>query len=652
MKLTDPLSVALLALFIPFVTFAAPPQIATSTPTVAELVQQIQELRAQLEVMRVELASTKQELAVVKEEIRITKTLKLGMADAEVKALQEFLKTLPEIYPEGLVTGYYGPLTQAAVKRLQASWGIESVGIVGPKTRAKLSETTAVSSSGGGSSASANSNAGGNGLAIGLNASSTPPGLENHPTTTPSGTTPATPAVPSSGGGGGGGATPAVPATPTASSTGTTTPPVTPPPPPPAPITVTNPRSGTIYPKEYQVTFDAYGIINFGLKLFKGPSVVFESTTAFSLTSPMTYPSGHSFSLREQSPNRFDIQIAPHLVTTVLSGNDYKIRVYNWDNRAVYDDSETYTIDATPPAISNVMATSITSDSAIITYTTDEPSGQSVNFGSTPTNWTSAGGYNGIGSPTFTTSHSIALSNLQSNTQYTYRVYSNDAVGNSAQTDPIYTFTTLPPPACDSDTVNDGDGNAYSTVSIGTQCWMKENIRVGAMLLSGATIPSDNNIIEKWCYDNDNAICGTEGGLYTWSEALQIDPANNTAAYTPSINHRGICPVGWHIPTDAEWKTLERQLGMTNGDADSVGWRGSPIGSNLQVNGTSEFNVILAGDQFSGAFHDRTFNAKFWTSSEYDTVNALDRAFSNSFDTVYRDYQRKVEGNSVRCLKN
>lgn len=72
------------------------------------------------------------------------KTLQRGSRGNDVKRLQEFLKTPPaggpDIYPEGLVTGYFGPLTEAAVKRFQEKYAIESIGIVGPKTRAKLNE--------------------------------------------------------------------------------------------------------------------------------------------------------------------------------------------------------------------------------------------------------------------------------------------------------------------------------------------------------------------------------------------------------------------------------------------------------------------------------------------------------------------------------
>ncbi|MDO8490246.1 MAG: peptidoglycan-binding protein [bacterium] len=240
-------SVALFALLIPVATFAVSPQ-ATGAPTIAELVEQIKALQSQVAQLTAELAATKKEVAIIKEELRITKTLKFGMADEEVKKLQEFLSTMPDIYPEGLVTGYFGSLTEKAVKKWQEKNEIESVGIVGPKTRAKLAEVTSSHSPGVSSSVTASVN---------LNATSTPSGLENraenHPTTTPSGTVSATPAIPAEPIGQTGtttvSATPAIPATPAPASTPPTTPPVT-----QFTITVTQGTNGTISPGTTSVT--------------------------------------------------------------------------------------------------------------------------------------------------------------------------------------------------------------------------------------------------------------------------------------------------------------------------------------------------------------------------------------------------------------
>lgn len=104
------------------------------------LQQQIQELQKQIIDLQVQLEIVKKAEIPASGNIRFTKILQRGIKDDEVKILQEFLKQSPDIYPEGLVTGYFGPLTEAAVKRFQKKYGIETIGIVGPKTRAKINE--------------------------------------------------------------------------------------------------------------------------------------------------------------------------------------------------------------------------------------------------------------------------------------------------------------------------------------------------------------------------------------------------------------------------------------------------------------------------------------------------------------------------------
>src|SRR5690606_9545464 len=84
-----------------------------------------------------------------------------------------------------------------------------------------------------------------------------------------------------------------------------------------------------------------------------------------------------------------------------------------------------------------------------------------------------------------------------------------------------------------------------------------------------------NDIVEKYCYDNLRANCNTYGGLYQWSEAMQYLTVEST---------RGICPVGFHIPSDDDWKILELHLGMTPIEVDQLGFRGTSQGSQLADN--------------------------------------------------------------------
>ena len=86
------------------------------------------------------------------------------------------------------------------------------------------------------------------------------------------------------------------------------------------------------------------------------------------------------------------------------------------------------------------------------------------------------------------------------------------------------------------------DGQIYNTVQIGTQCWMAENMNIGTRI-NGSGDQTNNGTIEKYCYDDNEANCDTNGGLYQWNEMMQ---------YTTMEGAQGICPAGWHIATDAE----------------------------------------------------------------------------------------------------
>src|ERR1035437_4695141 len=100
-------------------------------------------------------------------------------------------------------------------------------------------------------------------------------------------------------------------------------------------------------------------------------------------------------------------------------------------------------------------------------------------------------------------------------------------------------------------------GKIYNTVAIGDQCWLKENLDVGTRI-NGSLEQTNNSTIEKYCYNDDPANCTTNGGLYQWAEAVQyMNGATNTSSPSPAFtgNIQGICPTGWHLPTNAEYST-------------------------------------------------------------------------------------------------
>ena len=107
---------------------------------IATLNAKIAELNVQLESLRQAQGEVKEATKEVKGTLQLIKQLRRGMTGDDVKLLQEFLVTDPDIYPEGLITGYFGPLTERAVKKLQERMCLDQVGNVGPKTLSKINE--------------------------------------------------------------------------------------------------------------------------------------------------------------------------------------------------------------------------------------------------------------------------------------------------------------------------------------------------------------------------------------------------------------------------------------------------------------------------------------------------------------------------------
>lgn len=105
---------------------------------IATLLEQIQKLQAQVTALQGQLQQTTKQVTQLQTELQLTRSLSLGSSGNDVKSLQEFLAEHPDIYPERLITGYFGLLTEKAIKRFQEKYGIEVVGIVGPRTRERL----------------------------------------------------------------------------------------------------------------------------------------------------------------------------------------------------------------------------------------------------------------------------------------------------------------------------------------------------------------------------------------------------------------------------------------------------------------------------------------------------------------------------------
>jgi uncharacterized protein (TIGR02145 family) len=196
----------------------------------------------------------------------------------------------------------------------------------------------------------------------------------------------------------------------------------------------------------------------------------------------------------------------------------------------------------------------------------------------------------------------------------------------------------------------------YATIQIGTQCWMAENLNVGTMINSSVTM-TNNDLIERYCQNNNTANCDTYGGLYTWNEMMQYTTVNGT---------RGICPIGWHLPTDAQWCTVTIAHGWpTNCSLTSYQGVSALAGTKMKsttlwTSGTTGTNLLgfNAKPASSGRYTDGSFGGDMgsisvmWSSTQIDSGTAWLRLLYCTNTGISRDSQDKAYGFSVRCIKD
>lgn len=239
------------------------------------------------------------------------------------------------------------------------------------------------------------------------------------------------------------------------------------------------------------------------------------------------------------------------------------------------------------------------------------------------------------------TNPSQQLSGLSYLTQYYWRVSATNSYGTSNFSS-VWNFTTLNQAGgqpCPSIPTVTYAGKTYNTVLIGTQCWLKENLNVGTRI-NGSNNQTNNSIIEKYCYNDQESNCDTYGGLYQWNEAMQ---------YITAAGTKGICPTGWHIPTYAELQTLASAVGNNSNALKAVGQgSGSGAGTN-----TSGFSALLVGKRdYGGSFYDLGINADFWSSSESTTAVVNELGLYDSDSGIYFNYSMTDNGFSIRCIKD
>jgi uncharacterized protein (TIGR02145 family) len=221
-----------------------------------------------------------------------------------------------------------------------------------------------------------------------------------------------------------------------------------------------------------------------------------------------------------------------------------------------------------------------------------------------------------------------------------------------------YTFQFATNIPCPGTPTVEYEGQVYNTIQVFSQCWLKENLNVGTMI-DGTMEQSNNGTIEKYCNDNNTDTCAIYGGLYQWGEMMQ---------YTIQQGVQGICPPGWHLPTDEEWKVLEGAVDSKYGISDPVwdiGWdnRGYDAGTNLKTtsgwykngHGTDLFGFSGQPggfrDTFFGFFGVIGYYGRWWTSTK-DYNFAWHRDLEFNYLEPYRSSSDIEYGFSVRCIRD
>ena len=252
---------------------------------------------------------------------------------------------------------------------------------------------------------------------------------------------------------------------------------------------------------------------------------------------------------------------------------------------------------------------------------------------------------------------SAHLTGLQGATTYYYRSYAisdNDTIYGTQES-----FTTVKP--CGQLTITDVDSNIYSTVQIGVQCWMKENMRT-TRYSDGTEIAYYNaastSLGYYYDYNHDAAKIAQYGMLYDWNAATR----RTSSAFIPS-GVRGVCPKGWHVPSDKEWDLLKQTLNNTSsykcGNSVVAAlckpgvWTNSsatctPGYSNTPTLNASGFSAVPSGTYYNSLEGVGT-RGTMWTATDSGSIYPF--GITSSSTSFYSSSSVKQAAISVRCLR-
>jgi uncharacterized protein (TIGR02145 family) len=209
--------------------------------------------------------------------------------------------------------------------------------------------------------------------------------------------------------------------------------------------------------------------------------------------------------------------------------------------------------------------------------------------------------------------------------------YTNAALCSAIKTRSIQ-VVAAPLFTCGNNLTDIRDNKVYPTIQIGSQCWMAANLNYGNPV-PGNQHQRDNCINEKYCYQDLSVNCNVQGANYQWDELIRYDD-------TPGS--QGLCPPGWHVPTEAEWQIL------------FANWTNNAFaGAPLKYSGYSGFNALLSGVRHLNVQWDfQNFATFFWSSTPNGPLRAWSHAMNDYDPSVSLYPSLRTNAFSVRCLKD
>ncbi|MEN8251083.1 MAG: FISUMP domain-containing protein, partial [Bacteroidota bacterium] len=254
--------------------------------------------------------------------------------------------------------------------------------------------------------------------------------------------------------------------------------------------------------------------------------------------------------------------------------------------------------------------------------------------------------------------------NIESDTTYYYRITSVDPLGYESWFSDEVSITSYHP------SVSDYNGNVYNTLRAGNQIWLQQNLLSthyadGTILEDGSSIgdiTGNYSSQYQFAFDDDDANTLIYGRLYTWAAAMRGATSSDDNPGTT----QGVCPDGWHMPTDSEWKEFELQLGMSEGLINKMYNRGIDAGGRIKLDSTkywlepnlaatnsSGYTALPAGYRPPiGGFNHLKAYGYFWTATQEDISNAYLRGLHYNSAGIIRNRLDKAMAFSVRCLQN